>query len=50
MRLVSEDPQLGTIGAITLNAAVVSFNGNRVVHFNHSSWRDDRNDPRTVQR
>ncbi|HYC63033.1 MAG TPA: hypothetical protein VEK79_26065 [Thermoanaerobaculia bacterium] len=27
--------------------AVASFNGDRVLHFNHPAWRDDRNDPRS---
>ena len=27
--------------------AVASFNGDRVLHFNHPPWRQDRNDPRT---
>jgi hypothetical protein len=30
--------------------AVVSSNGDRVVHFNHPTWRDDRNDPATATR
>lgn len=38
------------IGTITFNAAVVSFNGDRVFHVNHPAWREDRNDPRTVVR
>lgn len=36
------------IGTITFDAAVVSFNGDRVFHVNHPAWREDRNDPRTV--
>ena len=36
------------IGTMTFDAAVVSFNGDRVFHVNHPAWREDRNDPRTV--
>ncbi|MEA2558852.1 MAG: hypothetical protein QOH06_356 [Acidobacteriota bacterium] len=36
------------IGTMTFDAAVVSFNGDRVFHVNHPAWRNDRNDPRTV--
>jgi hypothetical protein len=36
------------VGTITLSEAVASFNGDRVLHFNHPRWREDRNDPRTV--
>lgn len=38
------------IGTMTFDAAVVSFNGDRVFHVNHPAWREDRNDPRTVVR
>lgn len=37
------------IGTITFDAAVASFNADRVVHFNHPPWRDDRNDPATAR-
>src|SRR5262249_4241856 len=35
------------IGRMTFDAACASFNGDRVVHFQHPRWRSDRNDPRT---
>ena len=38
------------IGAIVLDNAVISYNGDRVIHFNHPTWRDDRNDPATATR
>jgi hypothetical protein len=37
------------IGTITFDSAVASFNADRVVHFNHPPWRDDRNDPATTR-
>jgi len=30
--------------------AVVSYNGDFVIHFNHPTWRDDPNDPSTATR
>ncbi|MDD5579791.1 MAG: hypothetical protein PHY16_10995 [Methylobacter sp.] len=39
-----------TIGKITFTEAVVSYNGDFVLHFNHPTWRDDRNDPATATR
>jgi len=30
--------------------AVASYNGDCVIHFNHPTWRDDRNDPLTATR
>ncbi|MGZ8161264.1 MAG: hypothetical protein ACXWTT_00175 [Methylobacter sp.] len=39
-----------TIGKITFTEAVVSYNGDFVLHFNHPTWRDDRNDPSTATR
>ena len=36
------------IGTLTFNEAVVSYNGDFVLHFHHPAWRDDRNDPATV--
>ncbi|MDA8017668.1 MAG: hypothetical protein MPN21_09495 [Thermoanaerobaculia bacterium] len=36
------------VGRITFNAAVVSYNGDFVLHFNHPPWRGNRNDPATV--
>lgn len=37
------------IGTMTFDAAVASYNGDHVVHFNHPPWRDDRNDPNTAR-
>lgn len=38
------------IGRLTFDDAVVSYNGDRVIHFNHPHWREDRNDPKTAFR
>ncbi len=38
------------IGNLTLDNAVVSYNGDFVIHFNHPTWRTDRNDPSTATR
>jgi hypothetical protein len=38
------------IGSLTFDNAVASYNGDSVVHFNHPTWRDDRNDPATGTR
>jgi hypothetical protein len=38
------------IGNITFDAAVVSYNGDFVIHFHHPTWRGDRNDPATATR
>jgi hypothetical protein len=38
------------IGELTFDNAVISRNGDRVLHFNHPTWRDDRNDPSTATR
>ncbi len=38
------------IGDLTFDNAVVSYNGDAVIHFNHPTWRDDRNDPATATR
>jgi hypothetical protein len=38
------------IGNMTFDAAVASYNGDFVVHFQHPSWRTDRNDPATATR
>jgi hypothetical protein len=35
------------IGNMRFDEAVASANGDRVLHFNHPAWRDDRNDPKT---
>jgi hypothetical protein len=37
------------IGTLTFDAAVVSYNGDHVLHFNHPPWRDDRNNPTTAR-
>jgi hypothetical protein len=39
-----------TIGTLTFDEAVISYNGDFVVHFHHPSWREDRNDPSTATR
>jgi hypothetical protein len=38
------------IGRIVFNNASVSHNGDAVIHFNHPTWRTDRNDPKTATR
>ena len=38
------------IGRLTFREAVVSYNGDFVVHFHHPGWRTDRNDPATALR
>ena len=38
------------IGRIVFDNAVVSYNGDFVIHFNHPTWRRDRNDPSTATR
>ncbi len=38
------------IGALVFDNAVVSYNGDKVIHFSHPTWRDDRNDPATATR
>ena len=38
------------VGRIVFHDAVVSYNGDFVIHFNHPTWRDDRNDPATATR
>jgi hypothetical protein len=38
------------IGRLTFNNAVASWNGDSVIHFNHPTWREDRNDPATATR
>jgi hypothetical protein len=39
-----------TIGTLTFDNAVVSRNGDFVIHFSHPTWREDRNDPATATR
>jgi hypothetical protein len=38
------------IGQLVFSEAVASYNGDFVIHFNHPTWRDDRNDPSTATR
>jgi hypothetical protein len=38
------------IGSIVFDNAVISYNGDRVIHFTHPTWREDRNDPSTATR
>jgi hypothetical protein len=38
------------IGSLTFDNAVISYNGDSVIHFNHPTWRQDRNDPATATR
>ncbi|MDA1016603.1 MAG: hypothetical protein O3A00_19370 [Planctomycetota bacterium] len=42
--------QWETIGRITFNTAVASYNGDHVLHFPHPQWRNDRNDPASFVR
>jgi len=38
------------VGSLAFDNAVVSHNGDAVIHFSHPSWREDRNDPATATR
>jgi hypothetical protein len=38
------------IGSLVFDNAVVSYNGDAVIHFAHPTWRRDRNDPATATR
>jgi hypothetical protein len=38
------------IGELIFDNAVVSHNGDAVLHFSHPTWRTDRNDPQTATR
>jgi hypothetical protein len=38
------------IGSMIFDNAVISSNGDCVIHFNHPTWRVDRNDPTTATR
>jgi len=38
------------IGALKFDNAVISYNGDSVIHFNHPTWRKDRNNPSTATR
>jgi hypothetical protein len=39
-----------SIGRLTFDNAVISYNSDFVIHFNHPTWRADRNDPSTATR
>jgi hypothetical protein len=39
-----------TLGKIIFTEAAASYNGDFVLHFNHPTWRRDRNDPATATR
>jgi hypothetical protein len=39
-----------TIGKVNFNSAVVSYNGDFVIHFRHPLWRKDRNNPDSALR
>jgi hypothetical protein len=38
------------IGRLVFDNAAASYNGDCVIHFNHPTWREDRNDPSTATR
>jgi hypothetical protein len=38
------------IGMLVFDNAIVSYNGDAVIHFTHPTWRQDRNDPATATR
>ena len=38
------------IGTMVFDNAVISYNGDCVIHFTHPTWRTDRNDPSTATR
>jgi hypothetical protein len=38
------------IGSLVFDDAVVSYNGDSIIHFNHPTWRQDRNNPATATR
>lgn len=38
------------VGTLVFDNAVVSYNGDFVIHFNHPTWRENRNDPATATR
>jgi hypothetical protein len=40
----------GSTALLTFDNAVLSDNGDSVIHFNHPTWRQDRNDPATATR
>ena len=43
-------PHWRRIGRIVFDNAVISYNSDFVIHFNHPTWRGDRNDPLTATR
>ena len=38
------------IGTLVFDNAVISYNGDAVIHFAHPTWRPDRNDPASATR
>jgi hypothetical protein len=38
------------VGTLTFDNAVISYNGDCVIHFNHPTWRENKNDPSTATR
>jgi hypothetical protein len=38
------------IGTVVFDNAVISHNGDAVIHFAHPTWRRDRNDPASATR
>jgi hypothetical protein len=38
------------IGTLTFDNAVISYNGDFVIHFNHPTWRENKNDAATATR
>jgi hypothetical protein len=38
------------IGSLVFDNAVISYNGDSVIHFSHPTWREDRNDAATATR
>ena len=38
------------VGTIVFDNAILSHNGDSVIHFSHPTWRTDRNDPSTATR
>ena len=42
-----KDANWRTIGTISFDEAVASYNGDRVIHFHHPKWRKAQNDPQS---
>ena len=38
------------VGTLVFDNAIISHNGDSVIHFSHPTWRNDRNDPATATR